>query len=604
MVFTGIVQAVGRAVFDVQTNKLHVKAVSASFWSKCASGDSIAINGCCLTILHETDTDTATFFVMEESRAKTNLANLSLVSGSSSISSALSDSLQSTAVNMERALKVGDPLGGHTVTGHIDGVAPITALHRHEDGSLSVWIKLPANALVVHKGSIALDGVSLTVAELKDGQLRVSLIPHTLEHTTLHLATPGRLLNVEFDQNLKLLQQQATSHVTPAIEVASMEPYARLQVDEALMRRAIEIGENGKETASPNPWVGAVITDRFGKVLSEGFHSKAGTAHAEIRAIQNLQAKFPETFQDLLEGATCYTTLEPCSHFGRTGPCDQALIKHKFARVVVAVVDPDTNVAGQGVANLKAAGLVVETGVLEAEAAASLRSYLHHRRTGRPLVVLKIAASLDGKICARDGSSQWISSERSRNDVHTRLRATSQAVLVGANTAKVDDPTLTTRALPQHLDPSLHVQPLRVVIGKHVVLGKNLLNTALAPTIVYTSEDAKIPDEWEQNNVQYQKLPLDADQQIPFVCVIEDLAKRGVLQVLVEGGAHLSTSLLHKGLVDHLVIYQAPIILGKGALDWSVAPGPATLVDATPLHLLKVSTFGNDVCLEYKRQSV
>jgi len=630
MVFTGIVQAVGRAVFDPETNKLHVQAPSPQFWEKCASGDSIAINGCCLTILHETTTDVATFFVMEESRAKTNLANLALATESSGILSSLSDAERSTAVNMERALKVGDPLGGHTVTGHIDGVVRITAVKDHEDHSRSVWIELPPDALVVHKGSIALDGISLTVAELKNGQLRVSLIPHTLAHTTLNLAKPGRLLNVEFDQTLKLVRQQTMSKQATQVEVASMEAFARKSLDEERMRRAIELGDLGRETAAPNPWVGCVITDKYGNIIGEGYHQKAGQPHAEIRAILDVRNKLSgekrresgdqverngeigaEALESLLceklVGATCYTTLEPCSHWGRTGPCDQQLIKYKFGRVVVAITDPDEKVFGQGIQHLKDAGIAVDTNVLRSEAEISLRAYLKHRVTGKPWVVLKIATSLDAKIAARDGTSQWISNDLSRSDVHTRLRASSQAIIVGSTTAKTDNPSLTTREWRKHVDPSLTSQPIRVVVGKHVILGSNFLDTSKAQTIVYTTEESankSNSDASSSSGIVFNGVALDSNGNIDFDHVLKDLAKRGVLQVLIEGGAKLASSILQQGLADQFVIYQAPLVLGAGALDWSIAPNHASsLKDATPLILSKVSTFGSDVCLEYVKET-
>lgn len=605
MVFTGIIQQVGRAVFDPQTNKLHVKSATADFWHACATGDSIAINGCCLTILAETRTDTATFFVMEESRAKTNLAGLALVKNEAEVPSALSQASSSTPVNMERALRIGDPLGGHTVTGHVDGVVPIVGTHPHDDGSLSVWIELPPNALVVHKGSITLDGTSLTVAELKSGKLRVSLIPHTLQNTTLHLSAPGRLLNVEFDQGLKLLAQSQASSQEALVEVVKLEPYARKQLDEARMRRAIELGRLGQETAAPNPWVGAVITDPCGRIIGEGYHQKAGQGHAEVRAIQQVKEKYGEDFEKHLQGATIYSTLEPCSHTGRTGPCDQLLIKHKFARVIVGLVDPDTKVSGRGMNNLRAAGMQVETGVLVDECAECLKSYLKHRQTGNPWVVLKIASSLDAKIAAADGSSQWISNAQSRSDVHLRWRATSQAILVGSKTAKADNPTLNVREYESHVPKDMIQAPLRVVVGKHVELGLNLLDTKIAPTVVYTSTQPAAEAEWTKHGVQVVKVGVvkssDGEEHVDFGAVLADLGQRGVLQVLVEGGAHLASSLLQSGHVDQLVVYQAPILLGAKGVAWSRSAPAASLSAAQehPLHLLRTSSFGSDVCLEY-----
>src|SRR2546421_3538656 len=210
------------------------------------------------------------------------------------------------------------------------------------------------------------------------------------------------------------------------------------------MAAAVALGEQGRLTAAPNPWVGCVLV-RDSEIVGRGFHRAAGEPHAEALALAQAGGR--------ARGATAVVTLEPCTHFGRTPPCTPALVEAGVARVVVAVLDPDPRVSGRGVEELRAAGVAVDVGVGAAEAEASLRPYLHHRRTGRPLCLLKAAVSLDGRTAAADGTSQWITGPEARADSH-RLRVESQAVVVGAGTALADRPALTAR-----LDPPAPRQP-------------------------------------------------------------------------------------------------------------------------------------------------
>ncbi|MDP9296822.1 MAG: bifunctional diaminohydroxyphosphoribosylaminopyrimidine deaminase/5-amino-6-(5-phosphoribosylamino)uracil reductase RibD, partial [Actinomycetota bacterium] len=205
--------------------------------------------------------------------------------------------------------------------------------------------------------------------------------------------------------------------------------------DAAWMRRALELAENGRGSAAPNPVVGAILV-RDGRLVGEGFHRGPGTPHAEAAALAQAG--------ELARGATLYTTLEPCAHFGRTPPCTQAIVGARVARVVSAIRDPHAIVDGKGFARLSEAGIRLSEGVLAAEVARQLEAYTKHVTTGIPFVVLKMAATLDGKVAARDGTSRWITGEAARADAH-RLRAASGAVLVGSGTALADDPSLTVR---------------------------------------------------------------------------------------------------------------------------------------------------------------
>ena len=320
------------------------------------------------------------------------------------------------------------------------------------------------------------------------------------------------------------------------------------------MARAIEIAQGVRTTTSPNPWVGCVVVDRAGEVVGEGATAPPGGPHAEIAALglAGEQAR----------GATVYVTLEPCAHQGRTPPCTDALIRAGVARVVAAVGDPDERVAGAGFRALEAAGVAVSKGVLAAAVDDQLRPYLVHRSTGRPYVVLKLAATLDGRTAAPDGSSRWITGPDARRDVH-RLRAESDAVLVGAGTVRCDDPGLTVR---DDGSPGPSRQPLRVVLG-HVPPGARV----------------------------QPALELGGD----LSAVLDELGRRGVLQLLVEGGSHVAHAFHRDGLVDRYVWYLAPAFLGgDDGRPIFAGPGATTMASAWRGRLVSVRRLGGDVRID------
>ncbi len=362
---------------------------------------------------------------------------------------------------------------------------------------------------------------------------------------------------------------------------------------EAAMQRALELGESGRRTAPPNPWVGCVLL-RDGVVVGEGFHRRPGTPHAEAAALV--------AAGDRAHGATAVVTLEPCSHHGRTGPCADALADAGVARVVVALEDPDRHVAGRGIARLRARGIEVEVGPGPGAAAAarSLAPYLHHRRTGRAYCVVKAALSLDGRTAATDGSSRWITGPAARADAH-ELRADSQAVVVGAGTALADEPALTARdgAAP------VERQPLRVVLdgrGRVRAAGP-LFDTTLAPTLVLTTERAAdgAVDAWRAAGAKVEVLPpAPSGPGVDLLATLDLLGGIGVLQAMVEGGATLQGALFREGLVDRIVAYVAPIVLGRDArpvLEWT---GPAAITNAARWCLISATPLGDDVRLEYE----
>jgi len=354
------------------------------------------------------------------------------------------------------------------------------------------------------------------------------------------------------------------------------------------MAAAVALGEQGRLTAAPNPWVGCVLV-RDGEIVGRGFHRAAGEPHAEALAISEAG--------DRARGATAVVTLEPCTHFGRTPPCAPALVEAGVARVVVAVLDPDPRVSGRGVEELRAAGVVVDVGMGAAEAEASLRPYLHHRRTGRPLCLLKAAVSLDGRTAAADGTSQWITGPEARADSH-RLRAQSQAVVIGAGTALADRPSLTFRPL----DPS-PVQPLRVLLDGRgrVPADGPLFDPTLAATLVFTT--ALAPPEaikaWLDAGADVEEVPpSDEGVGVDLHGALLRLGERGVLQAMVEGGATLHGAFVRAGLADRMVIYVGGCLLGENGRPLLAGPGPASISEAPHWRIVAGRPLGADVRLD------
>lgn len=377
--------------------------------------------------------------------------------------------------------------------------------------------------------------------------------------------------------------------------------------DEAAMAEAVALGERGRLTAAPNPWVGCVVVAPDGQVVGRGFHRRAGEPHAEVHALREAGER--------ARGATAFVTLEPCAHQGRTPPCAPALVEAGVSRVVVAVLDPDALVAGRGVEVLRAAGINVDVGAGAQDAARSLAPYLHHRRTGRPLCLLKTAVSIDGRTAAADGTSQWITGPDARADAH-RLRSESGAVVVGAGTALADRPTLTFRNLDfeEGLAPP---QPLRVLIDAagRVPAEGPLFDPALASTLVITTPVA-VPDArraWKEAGAEVEDVaaapaapPFPGAVSAPpgpavdLKAALEVLGRRGILQAMVEGGSTLHGAFLRAGLVDRIVVYQGGAVLGAEGLPVFAGPGPATLDEASRWRLAAVRQVGGDARLDWE----
>ncbi|MER7517427.1 bifunctional diaminohydroxyphosphoribosylaminopyrimidine deaminase/5-amino-6-(5-phosphoribosylamino)uracil reductase RibD [Streptomyces sp. NPDC126499] len=350
------------------------------------------------------------------------------------------------------------------------------------------------------------------------------------------------------------------------------------QADITAMRRAIALAARGLGSTSPNPVVGCVVTDASGHQVGEGWHQRAGGPHAEVHALREAGV--------LARGGTAYVTLEPCNHTGRTGPCAQALIEAGIARVVYAVGDPNPQATG-GADTLRAAGVEVTHGLLAEEAEAGNIAWLTSVRRGRPFVRWKYAATLDGRIAAADGTSRWISSAESRADVH-RLRAESDAVVVGSGTARADDPHLAVRGIDDA------VQPLRVVVDTEasaVKPGARVLDDA-ARTVIAVAEDL-IPEE-TTHFPETWRLPRAPGGGLDIGELLAALHQQGVRSVLLEGGPTLAGAFLAAGAVDQVVGYLAPVLLGAGPAALADA-GITTITDALRLDITETVRIGSDI---------
>jgi diaminohydroxyphosphoribosylaminopyrimidine deaminase/5-amino-6-(5-phosphoribosylamino)uracil reductase len=353
--------------------------------------------------------------------------------------------------------------------------------------------------------------------------------------------------------------------------------------DSGFLHRAFELARNGLGLAPPNPMVGAVVV-RDGRIVGEGWHQGPGTPHAEVVAVRSAGPK--------ARGATLFVTLEPCSHQGRTPPCAPAVAEAGIVRVVAAVQDPNPEVDGRGFHHLRQAGVEVESGLLRDEGRELIRGFAHWMRTGRPFVTLKLAASLDGKIAARDGSSTWITGDAARRDAHL-LRARSGAVVVGSGTALADHPRLTVR-----LDGYRGRQPLRVVVDRSGrVPARGPLFDGSAPTLVATSDRVAsgVIETWESAGADVVSFGGD-DVGLGRLMELLGREPREIQDVLIEGGSTLAWSAVREGIVDRFVVYFAPKLLGgESAPGILGGKGFESLADAVPLEIRSVERIGDDL---------
>ncbi|MGM0593707.1 MAG: bifunctional diaminohydroxyphosphoribosylaminopyrimidine deaminase/5-amino-6-(5-phosphoribosylamino)uracil reductase RibD [Pseudomonadota bacterium] len=352
--------------------------------------------------------------------------------------------------------------------------------------------------------------------------------------------------------------------------------------DIAMMSRALQAAARGLETTDPNPRVGCVLAAE-GRVLAEAWHERAGEPHAEVLALRQAG--------EAAQGATAYVTLEPCNHHGKTPPCSEALIQAGVARVVVAMEDPNPLVAGQGLERLRQAGIEVQSGLLQGEAEALNPGFVLRMREKRPFVRCKLAMSLDGRTAMASGESQWITGEAARHDVH-RLRAGSSAIMSGIGTVLADDPSLTVRRPDGQLAPR---QPLRVVLDPHLSTPPDarFLRQPGHCLIVTAVEGDGMQEVLEEAGAEVVALPQGSDA-IDLQRLMTLLAEREINEVLLETGAILSGAALRAGVIDELVIYMAPKLMGDGARGLFHTPGLERLADAVSLTINDMRAVGDD----------
>lgn len=360
------------------------------------------------------------------------------------------------------------------------------------------------------------------------------------------------------------------------------------EFDKTMMQRAIALAKRGEFTTSPNPNVGCVIT-KDGIIVGEGFHLRAGEPHAEVHALTMAAEQ--------ANGATAYVTLEPCSHYGRTPPCANALIAAGIKRVVVAMVDPNPLVAGQGIERLKNAGLAVAVGLCNEQAIVLNRGFIKRMQTKRPYVQLKLAASLDGKTALANGESKWITAKEARADVQV-FRAKTSAILSTSSTVLADDPSLNVRyaELPPDVQPHYKQQqlrqPLRVILDSQGrVTDQAKLFSLPGPILLLTcNEQFRLP----KANVEVVVMP-QQQGKIDLHAVMALLGERGINTLWVEAGATLAASLITADLVDELVLYQAPKIMGADAKPLINLNGLTSMSQVTSYAIFELTQIGQDI---------
>lgn len=359
------------------------------------------------------------------------------------------------------------------------------------------------------------------------------------------------------------------------------------------MQRALSLAERGRGYVSPNPLVGAVIVDEGGEVIGEGYHERFGHDHAEVAAVKSVKN------QKQLKNATLYVTLEPCAHYGKTPPCSEMLAELPLKRVVIAMKDPNPHTDGKGIRQLEKSGITVETGLLEREAKKLNEFWLHYLSFNRPFVTLKIAQTADGYIAAPNGDSAWISCHESRKMVHT-WRSVYDAVMIGRNTASLDNPSLTVR----------HVEgrnPRRVVIDGPLELPRKLnvlSDEHEEKTILITHNREKAADMEDpmlkmlkSNYFRGDMLIVEEEEgHVNLKQALGKLADKGITSVLVEGGQRLSTALLKQGLVDRLQIFIAPKLLGGGTKS-VLGLGINRMEEVVPFRRTEWQQVGSDILI-------
>lgn len=358
--------------------------------------------------------------------------------------------------------------------------------------------------------------------------------------------------------------------------------------DHSFMKQALDQAEKGRGWTSPNPMVGAVVV-KEGRVVGQGYHQRAGGPHAEVKAIDDAG--------DQTRGATIYVTLEPCNHFGRTPPCTRKIIEAGIRRVVVAMSDPNPGVKGGGNAYLQDQGLAVSTGICEKEARTLNEVFITWVTTGRPFVIVKCAATLDGRMATRSGDSHWVTGPASRQYVH-RIRHAVDGIMVGVETVKKDDPSLTTR-----LDGEKASDPTRIILDTRLSIpltAKLLHQTSDAPTWVVCGREVPAGRRVALENTGARVIPASLKgDRIDLAALMETLSTMGITSLLIEGGGTVIGSAFAAGIADKICFFYAPKILGgDDGVPICRGTGPESMQQSIPIHDLSVFRFDTDVMIQ------
>ncbi len=543
--FTGIIQFVFTAEIDLHNGQICVHGTK-EFLDLLTIGCSVAIDGICLTVAKITS-EYCMFQVSPETIVKTYLEILPKIS--------------ERKVNIELAVKAGDHLNGHVISGHIYSTGKVESF----DDLSQLVIKLSTDNMtrVTYKGSIAINGISLTVAKINKSSIMIAIIPETLKRTTFGLSIVEQTVNIEFD----------------------IHDYNREVRDHSYyMRLAIQEGEMGRATTSPNPWVGCVIVFND-SIIGKGYHKKAGEDHAEVIALNSCC--------DSPLGSTLYCTLEPCIAFSgkRTQSCVDKIIEYGITTVVIGIEDPDPKVTGKGIEALRKINIevlfmrVVDVKVYE-EVKFSLRQYIHHRQTGMPWIIAKIALTVDG--CYRDanGSDKWITHAGSRQEVY-RLWSESQAVIMGASTVQKDNPEITTNDSKELLGKENIVDTTCTMPFnfKKVVIDGNCLTSTHHK--IFSSKDASYnaqvltsnPEKWKDTHAKVIEISDNRDLRGMMSALVK-ANNENIVQCLVEGGGIIHNSFFKAGLVNEIVIFKGSKIFGVGGYHWNMPSVDIDLINS------------------------
>lgn len=534
--FIGIIEYIAK-IININTNTLYLEVPEDLPAVKL--GDSIAVNGCCLTVV-EIINNILKFNLSEETINKTTFKFLS----------------KNDMVHIELAV-ARDRIDGHILTGHIHGIIFLAKKIVQPDSIVLIFSCKNCRNFIKYKDCIAIDGVSLTVNSVDTDEFSVSIIPYTQNHTLLTGKPTGSSYNVEF------------ANVNDNVIVFNSIDY---------MHQAHLLSLKGRTTTAPNPWVGCIVVDNNdNRIIAQGFHAKCGEKHAETNAL----AMIPTNYD--ISNCTLYCTLEPCHNKGpkaKQPACTEAIIKSGIKHVIIGILDPDPRVCGTGIAALRENGIDVSV-VNHPAVIKSLTPYIHHRTTQRPYVIAKMAIGLDGRL----GIKEVISNPKSKLKVH-KLRLKSQAILVATNTAVVDNPRLTIRL--QEFNPECNIysdnKPIRCFLdrcGKFV--SGNLLNAELGPTIIFTnlqSVDKNTLEIWKQHSCEIVDIAVD-NEKLNMEQILDYLGSRGVLQLLVEGGGKLFSNMIMNNLIDRVYLFITPKLLGSGPVLYNGIPNNKFILNKT-----------------------